>query len=123
MAEDITAGMQALKGAFDSLRSVTGLLRDVKELLPDDHRTATIAAQLQQAEKATAIAEAQIADALNYPLCRCTFPPQIMVGQGYAVVNYKEVEQFKCPNCGKHYPPKRKPPPKQPPPGRGLRNW
>ncbi|GEM77006.1 hypothetical protein [Vibrio sagamiensis] len=43
------------------------------------------------------MAEAQIAQALGYQLCKCTFPPQIMLSVGYRDFE----EAFECKLCGK----------------------
>ncbi len=42
-----------------------------------------------------------IAQALRYEICRCTFPPQIMLSQGYR----ENREHFQCPRCGNTWPP------------------
>jgi hypothetical protein len=46
-------------------------------------RRKAITAALDQAEAAAKFAEAQIAKALGYDLCKCQFPPTPMLTVGY----------------------------------------
>ena len=91
-----------LKVGIDLFKSAIGLAKDAKDLLPDGEQKTTMVSSLDTAEKTTAIAEAQIAKALDYHLCQCTFPPQIMLSNGYDEIG---VELFICSNCNKIYPP------------------
>lgn len=92
----------ALKSGFDLLRSAIGLVRDAKDLQHDDARQQTITQTLDQAERAAKLAEAQVAKALGYHLCQCTFPPQIMLSVGR---HPNGSELFQCPYCKKQEPP------------------
>jgi hypothetical protein len=93
--------LEAFNSGITLLRGALGLIRDLREELPPDKRKAVDQA-LDQAEKSTALAEAQIASALGYQLCRCTFPPQIMLFVGYdAQATYQEeAAVHKCFRCG-----------------------
>jgi hypothetical protein len=92
----------AIKTGLDLIKSALSLAKDATSLLPDDPKTETIHQSLEQAERATKLAEAQIAQALGYTLCQCTFPPQIMLrcetGEDL------EARQFKCSSCGRKEP-------------------
>src|SRR4051812_45923905 len=79
----IASGISTAKTAFDTLRAAIGLLNDTKNLLPKDEKTATITAALATAESSSRIAEAEVAKALGYELCKCQFPPTPMLTVGY----------------------------------------
>ena len=85
MADRLTlaGAASALKSTFDALRSAMGLLKDAKDLLPSgDKRDEAISQALVAAESSSKIAEAEIAKALGYALCKCAFPPTIMLAVG-----------------------------------------
>jgi hypothetical protein len=73
------AGATALKTAFDSFRSAIGLVKDVQSLGgATEQQKATIDNALATAISTAAIAQAEIAKALGYELCKCDFPPTPM---------------------------------------------
>lgn len=96
----IVSGISAVKITFDALRTAIGLVKDTKELLPKEKAEA-VSAALATAESSSLIAEAEVAKALGYELCKCSFPPTIMLtvgqhngrGQGTGPVHG-------CPKCG-----------------------
>ena len=96
-SEMVTAGFTALKTVMDTVRSVIGTIKDVKEFKKDE-----IVKKLDDADEQFQLAKIQIAKALGYNLCQCIFPPQIMLSQGYRENNG---EYYKCLKCGKEYPP------------------
>ena len=98
---DVAAALPAIKTGFDLVRSALGMAKDVKDVLPEGDTKETVAKTLIEAEKAVGIAEAQVAQALGYKLCQCTFPPQIMLSKG---IHDRGVEIFKCPACDKQSP-------------------
>jgi hypothetical protein len=53
----IASGLSAAKTAFDAVRSAIGLLKDTKELLPKDEKSAAITAALATAESSSRLAE------------------------------------------------------------------
>jgi hypothetical protein len=72
-------------------------------LLPKDEKSAAITAALATAESSSRIAEAEIAKALGYELCKCEFPPTIMVTVGQHNGRTKQNGTgpvFECPRCG-----------------------
>lgn len=56
-----------------------GLLRAAQALLPNGPKRAEIAEKIEAAERALGLSNATAAKALGYELCKCTFPPQIML--------------------------------------------
>lgn len=84
MIDPASAGLavQALKTGLSMLRDAMGLVKDVKDNLPAGDKKQALDRGLDQAERQIILAEAQIAQALGYHLCQCTFPPQINVKQG-----------------------------------------
>jgi hypothetical protein len=95
----------ALKSTFDALRSAMGLLKDAKELLPPgDQRQQAITQALATAESSSQIAEAEVAKALGYELCRAHFPPVVMLQVGHHTANADKFSAtgkpvFECPQC------------------------
>ena len=85
--------MSALKTALELVGGVLATLKQVKDLLPDGSKKEEVAEGLEQAERQLGIAEAQAAQVLGYELCKCTFPPQIMLFTG-------EEGCYRCPKCG-----------------------
>lgn len=83
-------------------KDVLEILKTLGGLLPKGPDSEAAKQQLEQAEKALRASEAQLAKALDYHLCQCTFPPQIMLSKGTHDVH--DVELFKCPQCGKQHP-------------------
>jgi hypothetical protein len=83
-------------------RSALDLFKSLRGLLPKGPDADAADEQLDRAEKALRASEAELAKALGYELCKCTFPPQIMLSQGRHPVHDKEI--FECPKCGKQEP-------------------
>lgn len=88
--------LPALKEGFEFLRSAIGVLKDAKELLPGDKKAA-VESSVSNAERSFQIAEAQMAQALGFHLCKCDWPPKIMTSKGYHPQRDEEV--FECPAC------------------------
>ncbi|MGE0256023.1 MAG: hypothetical protein AB7N54_17985 [Alphaproteobacteria bacterium] len=82
----LTTGFQAAKSALD-------LLRSFRDLLPAGPQRERAEQKITDAETALAAGEAQMAQALGFKLCRCTFPPQIMLWRESAKADV-------CPACG-----------------------
>ena len=80
------------------------LLKDIiplfKKIIPDSEQKEKITQKLEEAKRNFEIAEAKAAKDLDYPLCRCTWPPQIML----FFKDEKYTEQYKCQKCGRIYP-------------------
>jgi hypothetical protein len=99
--DDVTSAMEGVRIGVALLGESIGLINKTKELLPDSDEKVAIETCLKEAGKAAQLAESQIALALGYKLCQCTFPPQIMLSQGYKEQNYSHKEEFACPKCKK----------------------
>ncbi len=82
--------IRASKDVLDMLKTMSGVL-------PKGQQHDAAAKQLATAERALQASEAQLAKALDYNLCQCTFPPQIMLQVGRHAV--WDVLLFKCPKC------------------------
>lgn len=95
--DEITTAMQSVKVGISLLSDTIGLVKQTKDVLPESKEKQVIEQSLEEATKATKLAEAQIAQALGYKLCQCTFPPQIMLSVGYK--DFEEV--FECKLCRK----------------------
>lgn len=90
--DQIKLGLQLFKESI-------GLVKDVKDALPESPKKEAATKSLIAAEDAIRIAEANIAKAFGYPLCHCSFPPGIMLL--VASASYKD--RYRCPNCNKEY--------------------
>jgi hypothetical protein len=98
-------GALAFKSIFDGLRSAISLVREARGSRDSDQgkeETKLIVAALEKASTATAIAEAEVAKALGFELCKCQFPPIPMLTVGHIDnPNAKMVGPiYECPKCG-----------------------
>ena len=94
--------LQLVKVAFDTMRSALGLMKDAKDVLPEGPRREAIEQSLDASENQLQIAEAEIAQSLGYPLCRCAFPPTPMLKIGYRTHGGPEegvTDVHECPKC------------------------
>ncbi|WP_147430982.1 hypothetical protein [Thiocapsa rosea] len=85
MIEEISLVLGAAK-------SLLGLAKETKDLLPDSKSKEEIERAIAKAEKDLAIAESSTAQELGFDLCKCTFPPQIMLYDNSSGNNV-------CPRC------------------------
>src|SRR5260370_2308167 len=84
-------------------RAALGLLKDCRGLGTKKTQPAKpITAALDKAEEAAKVAEAEIAKAFGYELCKCGFPPTVMLTVGYTTEwqSGKGGPVFECPKCG-----------------------
>ena len=98
---DISTTMENVKISLSLFSEAIGLVKKTQELLPDSEDKKAIEIGLNEAIKATKLAEAEIAQALGYNLCKCTFPPQVMLSVGYKEMDYSQIEEYICPLCKK----------------------
>jgi hypothetical protein len=101
----LVQGLSAAKTALDSVRSAIGMVRDVKSLGGGtEQERKAIDKALTVASSNTAIAEAQLAQAFGYDLCKCEFPPTPMTTVGYFAMSHGEHPAgdpvYECPKCG-----------------------
>lgn len=88
MAFDI----QPFQNYIASANGVIALIKSVTGMLPKGEKPA-VEEKLKEAEGALALANAQLAQSLNYQLCQCSFPPSIML--------WRHGERaFVCDACG-----------------------
>ena len=71
------------------------------DLMPVSTERNSAEEKLDEAAENLAFAEAELAKALGYKLCQCTFPPQIMLSKGR---HERGDEVFRCNKCGKQEP-------------------
>ena len=92
--------MALAKSGFETGRTALGMLKDLLGLIPSGEKKEAATRTLEEADRGIRLAEAQVAQALGYPLCRCTFPPTPMLAVGYwpRPSGRKEVVH-ECPRC------------------------
>jgi hypothetical protein len=78
------------KSAFDLVKGILGTL-------PKD-KASEVGKEIEKAEEALKQSEGELAKKLGFRLCRCTWPPQIMLWD-------KQTRKNICPSCGDFYPP------------------
>ncbi len=61
-----------------STKDVIQTLKEIIALLPEKDKK-SLDSRLNLAERELRLSEAQLAQTLDYQLCKCTFPPQIML--------------------------------------------
>ncbi len=88
--------LESLNAGLTSIRSVFGLVKEAKEVLPAEKQK-VLTATMEQAELNFGAAEVAIAKGFGYNLCQCTFPPQIMLSIGF----HDGVERYRCARCQK----------------------
>jgi hypothetical protein len=99
-------GFVALKTAFDSFRSAITLIKDVRSLGDGtEQQKKAIDNALTVATSTATLAEAQIAQAFGYELCKCDFPPTPMRTVGYFTRQIGPSKRegdpvYECPKCG-----------------------
>lgn len=97
----------AIPSVLGTITGIIALFKEAKDLLPEGNNRTQIKNEIEQAERQIKLAESQIAKVLGYPICRCTFPPQIMLLSGQKSDKYNK---YKCANCDREYPPEFEPP-------------
>jgi hypothetical protein len=90
MIQYFTEYVVAAKAALD-------LFKSAKDELPKEVADKA-QAQIDKAETALKNGEAEFAKKLGFRLCRCEFPPQIMLWKA-------DIRKNVCPKCGDKYPP------------------
>lgn len=98
-------GASALKGMIEGFRSAVGLVKEIRDQLggvADPTQRKALDEALESAERGALIAEAEIAKALGYELCRCEFPPTPMRTVGNIDIPAVKMrgQVYECPKCG-----------------------
>ena len=81
-----------LKEGFGLLGTAVAILNKGKDLIPHLEKKQELEKALKEAEEKFGAGKALIAKELGYVLCRCSFPPQIMLTVG-------DEYHWKCPEC------------------------
>lgn len=84
---------EALKSAFESVGSAISTIKGVKDLMPNGEKKKAAEKAIEQAESQLKIAGAQAANELGFPICKCAFPPNVMLSKDGG-------KNYKCPACG-----------------------
>ena len=84
--------LESFKSAFELGSKALTLIQQVKDLLPHSPQRDIAESAIADAEKAFRIAEARAATEFGYHLCKCTWPPQIMLRA--------KNNNYTCPKCG-----------------------
>jgi hypothetical protein len=96
-------GAAAFKGIFDGLRAAIGLVRDVSVSAGgSEEQKRLVNDALDKASTAAKIAEAELAKAFGFELCKCEFPPTPMLTVGYHNERGggRKGPVYECPKCG-----------------------
>ena len=96
-APDWLAYITAAKSALD-------ILKGIRAELPKGPQADKAQQQIEQAESALKLTNAKLAQTFDYKLCRCAFPPPIMLWRAADRLNI-------CPKCGDRFPPPQSPEP------------
>jgi hypothetical protein len=82
---------------LSALKTTLDIFKGIRSEIPSGPKADEAQRQIDKAEDALQKAEAELAKGLGYKLCRCTFPPQIMLWN-------KEEQTNICPKCGDRNP-------------------
>jgi hypothetical protein len=74
------------------LASVVSTVKSAIDILPKKQKNSALQ-KLREAEEKLQVAQARTAKALGYEICRCAWPPQIMLHAG----DTEYGEKFRCP--------------------------
>lgn len=85
-ASGVTQFIVLAKGVLD-------LYKQIKDSVPKGPQKEALEKSIAQAERALRVSEVKIAEELDYNLCRCTFPPQIMLQD--------KANVWTCEKCGR----------------------
>jgi hypothetical protein len=96
MADEVTV-LGQLTQAFDALRATIGLAKGTVDSISDLRERAAAKKSVEELERSAQLAEADMAKAFGYQLCRCKFPPQVMLTVGF---NDNGDYKHQCPACG-----------------------
>jgi hypothetical protein len=88
---DWLAYLTAAKSALD-------IIKGIRAELPKGPEADKAQQQIDEAEAALKTTKAQLAKSLGFRLCKCSFPPSIMLLR-------KEERAYSCPECGDRFPP------------------
>jgi hypothetical protein len=81
-----------VKDGLAMFASAIGILKQLKDILPDGPQKKEASEALEKAERQFKLAEVQTLHGLGYELCRNHLSPEIMLS--------KDDQNWKCPVCG-----------------------
>ena len=84
--------IDSIKQALSTLGTTLTLLKQAKDLLPENSQKQELNTAIESAERQLKIAESQTAQGMGYELCKNHFPPEIMLSTDNKI--------WKCPTCG-----------------------
>ena len=84
--------IESIKQALGTLGATLTLLKQAKDLLPENSQKQELIIAIESAERQLKIAESETAQGMGYELCKNHFPPEIMLS--------KDNKIWKCPKCG-----------------------
>jgi hypothetical protein len=99
-------GATAVKAAFDAFRAAIAGVKDIRAIAGGtEEQKKVVDEALDHAIRTAAVAEAEVAKALGYELCKCQFPPTIMLTVGHKSERGERGATasgpvFECPKCG-----------------------
>jgi hypothetical protein len=79
-------------------KTALDIIKGVRSELPKGPEAERAQQQIEKAESALETSKAEIAKSLGYKLCKCRFPPQVMLWSAAERTNI-------CPACGDRNPP------------------
>jgi len=86
----------AIKTLVDTSKSLIDLFRTLAERCKDPALREEVEQALVDAETRMKLAQAESAKSMGFPLCECTWPPNIML--------YRRAQDANvCPECGRTY--------------------
>jgi hypothetical protein len=90
--------LQSINVCIKMFRDALDSAKAVKDFFPKGSKKEQeqFEINLANAERQTVLIESQLALALGYKLCLCTFPPQIMLQTGMIDGRWN----YSCPKCG-----------------------
>jgi len=90
-------GATDLIGFLTAGKTALDIFKGIRDELPKGQKADEVRAQIELAEQAFQNSNAEAAKSLGYELCRCTFPPQIMLWK-------QEKRTNVCSLCGNESP-------------------
>ena len=83
--------LEAIKQVLSAFGITLSVLKQAKDLLPENDKKQEIRDAIENAERKLKIAESQMAETMGYKICKAHFPPGIMVSSDDLV--------WKCQDC------------------------
>lgn len=89
-------GIEHLTAYIVAAKNILEIFKGIRAELPKNEKTDDLVIDIERAEDALQKSAAELAQALGYNLCKCTFPPQIMLW-------HENEKAHVCPNprCGR----------------------